>query len=355
MKNTPEAAIMYDMISYSVIYFNKSTAVEFLKRETGIPDEDTLLQAYREFSASCHLEVPPNVYPFFYFNGTISCPLSKMWSDYFKTYQQYRQQICNIHAFKSFIIKYFFENLVGEEDTEKIIKGDGETIARSLSLLTVSLHLDANLVPIFSNICYHFADLVKSLLAYLDRLQVILRQYHVKRMPQSNRILREFFSNEDQQNLFRKSYELEENIRLKEQVYSICYIQPYVQTFSTRDKREYVFLFGYLMLHCIEDRIHYGYINAVHALQVFGKVYTHDVLECLKSGNKTISQIARIMHISRTSISRLIYVLADELVLKSYKKEIYYELNYEYLKHARTKIIRYLDELLLNGYNNDRD
>ena len=29
--------------------------------------------------------------------------------------------------------KAVFENLVGEEDTEKIIKGDGETIARSLS------------------------------------------------------------------------------------------------------------------------------------------------------------------------------------------------------------------------------
>ena len=49
--------------------------------------------------------------------------------------------------------------------------------------------------------------------------------------------------------------------------------------------------------------------------------------------------------------------LQMRLVLKSYKKgaEIYYELNYEYLKHARTKIVRYLDELLMNGYNNDRD
>lgn len=347
-----ESAIIYDMIFFSTINLNGNVAVDFIKKESGI-EQDEILENYNEFLNLNTLTPPKSTYLFFFFDGSRPCPLSsQFFNGYYSQYKDYRNRISNVPIFKKFILGYYFNELVGAENTELIMHGDGETITNSILLLIKKLHINENYYDIFSALCYNFGKVVKELLDYLDLLYDRMAQYHNHRITQSKRIIKNFFQDNKKQNLLQKYLILDSDFEFKTQLYSVCYMQPYV-IISSKNDRQYTFIIGCNMLEQLDNRLHYNYIRATRSIQILGRVHVDEIINCLRQGPKTISQIARSLILARTSIGRIVYELSDELVLTSYKKgsEIYYQLNYAYFEQVRNKLIRYIDEIIALGYN----
>ena len=70
-----ESAIIYDMIFFSTINLNGNVAVDFIKKESGI-EQDEILENYNEFLNLNTLTPPKSTYLFFFFDGSRPCPLS---------------------------------------------------------------------------------------------------------------------------------------------------------------------------------------------------------------------------------------------------------------------------------------
>ncbi len=73
-----------------------------------------------------------------------------------------------------------------------------------------------------------------------------------------------------------------------------------------------------------------------------------EIINELRKKDLTISQLAQL---ARTSITRYIEDLLDELVIAKARKsgtEIYYCLNAAYFEKAKTTITHYLDETILD-------
>lgn len=77
-----------------------------------------------------------------------------------------------------------------------------------------------------------------------------------------------------------------------------------------------------------------------------------EIINELRKKELTVSQLARHLQLARTSITRYIQDLLDELVITKARKsgpEIYYRLNSIYLRYAKDTIDRYLDEAILDA------
>ena len=348
-----EAAVIYDMICFSSVYFNTKTAILFIQRESGTNNEDELLENYKKFLPSMEHHLPPlSVAPFFLLNGVNPCPMSRLWNNTVQSYQKFRDQISYIPYLRKFILSYYFDGLVGSENTELILRGDGAMITKGILLLIKSFGLDEKYFDVLYDLCYNFDNMTKALFDYLDILHEKMMKFHEERIEDASLILQKFFQDEEKQNLFRKSFNLDSNLRLQNQVFAVCYMQPYVQ-WCTHIGKKYSFHIGCYMLNYIENRVHYGYITATQSLQILGREHVNEIIDILQQGPSTTSQISRKLNLARTSVQRVLFDLANELAVISYKQgsEKFYLLNYDYIAQARGVIIRYLDDLLKNGYN----
>ena len=348
-----EAAVIYDMICFSSIYFNPEVSISYIQRESGTNNKDELLKNYKSFLPAVEHKLPPlSVSLFFHLDGVNPCPMSRLWNNTVQSYQEFRDQIYCIPYLRKFMLSHYFDGLVGRENTELILHGDGAMIAKGMLLLIESLELDAKYFDVIYNLCYSFDNMVSDLFVYLDTLYEKMKKYHKDRTEDTNLVLENLFQDEEKQNLYRKSLSLDSNLNLQNQGFAVCYMQPYVQ-WCAHIGKNYLFYIGCYLLKYIENRVHYGYITATQSLQILGREHVDEIINILQKGPCTTSQISRKINLARTSVQRVLFDLADELVLISYKQgsEKYYLINYEYVAQARGIIIRYLDDMLMNTYN----
>lgn len=199
----------------------------------------------------------------------------------------------------------------------------------------------------YTELFYHFENVVEELIRYLDNVMFYMVKYHKNRLADSHRTLQELFIDDIKVSQFKKAHSLEENLRLESQTYSICYMNPYITMYQGKENG-YIFIFGNRMLDHIGGYVQYAYryryIKPQRTMQLLGHEYTMKMLKILKKGDATVSQLSRIFHVSRTSIIRLVQALEKELILISYRDgwEHYYRINYDYLFYASKKLIRIL-------------
>ena len=154
--------------------------------------------------------------------------------------------------------------------------------------------------------------------------------------------------NEEQLNIFKKIKLIDRNVTIADQSFGICYIAPYVSLVGSHN-RKYTFINGYLRMQHLEI-LPYTFKKPipVEIMRFLGEEHVENILYSLQKMDKTASQLSRELYLSRSSMSRLLQRLEDGLILSSYTRGIarYFHINYAYIKEAKPKIIKYLDELL---------
>ena len=262
------------------------------------------------------------------------------------TYEEYRSKIVDKSFFKRYVLTYYFEPLISNEKLQSLLNNEYETTIYCSLLLNSVHHFSADSVHAFSSLLTHFDDLVISLVVYLDETFAAMKRFHKEK--NTREIISNFLRNEEQLNIFKKIKLIDRNVTIADQSFGICYIAPYVSLVGSHN-RKYTFINGYLRMQHLEI-LPYTFKKPipVEIMRFLGEEHVENILYSLQKMDKTASQLSRELYLSRSSMSRLLQRLEDGLILSSYTRGIarYFHINYAYIKEAKPKLIKYLDELL---------
>ena len=348
MKYNFQSSIIYDTIFYTIIYFCRDAVEELRKLDTN--DVNEYYDAYNEFCATRNKIFPDeDLFPFFFFNGKRPCVMTELFS-FFKyscTYEEYRSKIVDKSFFKRYVLTYYFEPLISNEKLQSLLNNEYETTIYCSLLLNSVHHFSADSVHAFSSLLTHFDDLVISLVVYLDETFAAMKRFHKEK--NTREIISNFLRNEEQLNIFKKIKLIDRNVTIADQSFGICYIAPYVSLVGSHN-RKYTFINGYLRMQHLQI-LQYTFIKPVQAMRLFGEKYVENILQALQKEDKTASQLSRELYLARSSMSRLLQKLEEELILSSYIKGTarYFHINFDYIKEAKPRIMRYLDELICDN------
>ena len=199
---------------------------------------------------------------------------------------------------------------------------------------------------------FHFNQVLDAMVEYFQQLIPIITSYHTAYKAETMDILQRFISKENQC-LVRKSVLISDEeaiISLDQQTYSVCYLnQSIIKSFS--QGKHYFFVLGCDWSTYISHSIDYHHVNMQSIMTSLGHPTKIEIINELRNRELTISQLARRLRLARTSISRYVEDLLDELVIIKARKsgpEIYYRLNSIYFRYAKETINQYLDETILD-------
>ncbi len=90
-------------------------------------------------------------------------------------------------------------------------------------------------------------------------------------------------------------------------------------------------------------------LNMLSFSEEFGSDIKYDIVQTLRKGERTVSQIAKMLYTSRSTVERGTVALQKAhvlLVAKHVGVETYYKLNPHYFVAAKTKLLKDLDDIL---------
>ena len=158
----------------------------------------------------------------------------------------------------------------------------------------------------------------------------------------------------DNQRLVKKSLlkcDEEDTIKLENQMYSMCYLNQYIIARYPRGNN-FIFILGCDWNITISQALDYSHVTMQSVMSALGHPVKVEIINELSKKDLTISQLARILQLARTSITRYIDDLLDELVIvkaRKYGAEIYYHLNSTYLRYAKATFDNFLEQKIIDA------
>ena len=317
--------ILFDSIFYTCIHFCKKEVV-FRFQTLVQQNEDTILYHYNTFRDSKQsIDPPASLFSLFYYNKKGVCVLLDYFVkhiDFFQDFAKYKDTI----------------------DMDKLLRLDGETVAKALALISETV----DITP-FVYMIYHFSDLVNELANYINELVPLIKAYHKKNRSTINEVVTTFINNETIQ--IKKKLVGDDFVNLAKQTYSVSLLARYIIVRrTTNGHHPYAFLLGCESNALLSRAIDYRYVTIESTIKTFGNELKLEILKELSSQDRTISQLSRILHIARSSIGHCIDDLLHEVAIIKVKKsgaEIYYRLNVEYFYRAQKTFACFIDELMV--------
>lgn len=351
MKINESVGLIHDTIFYNVVYFSRKNifahpvGLDFYQQTVQLPHYDALIS-----SKNCP-EPPKSLFPFFYYDGFRSCAVTAYLNQYCNLFQltteNFFSQILKKSEFRKFIMVYYFGNSFNEKELQRLCVAEGETVAKAMSILSDTFSIN-NFIDMF----YHFNQLVDNMIDHFHKLIPIISSYRAEHKAETLNILQKFISI-DNQRLVQKSIlnsSIETMISLERQTYSVCYLNQSIIKSSSQNTKHF-FVLGCDWAAYVSHAIDYRHVTMQSLMVSMGHPIKIEIINELRKGELTISQLARRLQLARTSISRYIVDLLDELVIiKSHKSgaEIYYRLNAIYFQYAKKILNQYLDETILD-------
>ncbi len=343
IRKTP--GIFYDMITYSIIFFDREAV---LRKFQAVGMTSEFFNDYEAVYELCgHIAPPPKLYPLF----CLYMGRASVMSDYFDaefdffsdTPETYFARLKNSVEFRRYIYTYYLSDFGDQISIDSVIDGDSESISHALALLVPRVRITD-----FQSLFYHFDSMVDSLIEYFDRLEPYIEAYqnnHIERYDvakdfvkiKNEAILKKICSGTDRAELF---------------TFSVAMINKrLVMRQGEPVQNIYAYILGYDCIAALSESIDYSYMTARSALDVIGDGLSTDIITQLCKKDMTASQLCDIVHTSRSSVLRRIDDLCNELVIirmrsKKNKNEISYRLNRIYIQHAKTLISEYLDQCI---------
>lgn len=350
MKMNEVVGILHDAFFYGVAFFNK----KILSMHPGTIniDESERLFHYNNLRSTVHIPDPPDcLFPLFYIGPYRPCVLNAYFNsycDYFNgTIENFYSKLLDKSKFKKFVMNYYFSDKFDEKELQRLYLSEGETVLRAATILSHDVD-----IKYYMDMFYHFNDLVDTTIEFFTQLIPFIQAYHSKYKSEAFASIEKFMS-VDTQRLVRKSLIKEDensDVKLNNQIYTICFINPYIIASYCANK-QYIFILGINWPMTVSQALDYHHVTMQSIMNSLGHPIKVEIVNELRKKELTISQLARALQLARTSISRYVEDLLDELVIIKSRKsgsEIYYRLNITYLRYAKCIFDQFLDQTILD-------
>jgi DNA-binding HxlR family transcriptional regulator len=310
--------------------------------------DEEVKEYYEKFQESKYYVQPPDsLYPFFYYDGKspclISCYIDKCY-DFFSDdpIAELKKQLLKPY-FKRYAFNYYLGHLESDIKIDSLLKNDTEETAKAIAALSEHKENLRHFVAFFIK----YDMLINELIEYLERLYQGMLLFHKKNIMLLDKAVKGFYGCFDK---VRKLFNITERIDLNKQLFSLCFVHRYAFTYQkSKESNRHIFIIGIDVDDYFENAGAYKHISALTFGNAIGTKLKFDIIEELRKGDKTISQLSKKLFVSRTTIDRFMQSLRTEMVVNITRKkgaEIYYALSPEYFSSAKSVIDKYIDDLL---------
>lgn len=345
--------VIYDVIYYNIVYFNKERIYERLKPYSEKDSE--IFEYYYKFRKRNYSITPPDdFYPFFYVSQQEQSFITEYFRKNFKldtgSYDSFFSILKNKSFMKRQLIFHFFEHLQDQINLDQLVKGQTDQVA----LAMIHLRNHGTKMRSFIRVFLDFNTLVDELIAYLNKLtqQVIL--FHDKYKSIYDATISNFCKKE----VFNKYIKMigMESAKSSEVVYSVCLFHPYIVLSQFCGDKISGILLG--CSYSVFSRCLSGYlgnqgvpthVNYRSIAYILSNKTLEDIVIALNVEDLTITQLSVKLYISRSTVDRMIGFLYDELAIISSRKtgtERYYRVNPNFFIAGKESISCRIDTLM---------
>ncbi len=344
MQYLPEPGIMYDVISYSVIYFNRDS---YNNVKTYYSDKSVDTFKYYDIfrQGKRRLDPPDFLYPFFYFFSDTKkhfTNFSLLQSYFLNSYNFLSFELSDFlasirtPAFKLFCINYYFKNYTDRLSIDGLMAGSVDDCMQAMAIL----HKHGENLQYFHQLIRSFDSLVVPLTEYLENCYARMSSLYAQ-FGQSlfDEVYTNYLKNTD---VINKAQNLTQD-ELEHIEFYTFHLIDHLMLFPHKPYNSHsaMFFFGVSSLENVLGWANYSNIDVFSFCSAFGNEIKKDIIMQLAEKEQTISQLASALFTSRSTINRYVVSLYENLVIQISKKigtETYYSLNPRYFVIVRKKV-----------------
>lgn len=346
MKINEAAGVIYDAIFYSYIYFNKEKIYQRLKPYA---DKDSDIFAYYDQMRKGNQPLTPSedFYPFFYVSLQEQSFMTAYFRKYFKfdtgTYADFLALFKDKHALKRALIFHYFDRYQDEIKLDQLIDGDVLAVTKAM----VHLRTHGDRMNAFVRIFCDFDSLVEELVSYLEQLLHKVKLFHAKNKGVCD-IAVENFCKKENLHVISKAYNLD-TIKVEEQSFGISLFHPYIYMLQFDHPIMQGFVIGHQAYLAVPSHTAFRHVTAAMISRIYSNDIMESIIDALSVEDLTITQLSMRLHVSRTTIDRLIGDLYDDLAVlisKSNGNEKYYRVNPDFFLAGKEAFINKINVLM---------
>lgn len=352
MKHLTAPGIMYDVISYSVIYFNRDS---YNNVKTYYSDKSIDTYKYYDIfrQGKRKIDPPDYLYPFFYFSSDPKnhfTNFSLLQSYFLNHYNFLDFNLTNFldslkaPSFKQFCMAYYFKNHADQISIDGLAAGNVDDCMQAMLIL----HKHGDRLRYFYQLIRSFDELLPSLLEYLENCYVRMASFHAQ-------FGQGFF--DDVYSYYLKNADdinKAQNLSTEDLQNITCYTIHLIDHLMMFDRMPLnsdtgMFFFGSSSLENVLGWSNYSNLDVLSFCSAFGNEIKKDIIMQLAEKEQTISQLASALFTSRSTINRYVVSLYENLVIQISKKigtETYYSLNPKYFVIVKKKVEDMLDQII---------
>lgn len=334
-----KVGMVYDTIYYGIIYFNMPNLKIIAEKSPRLSQVDYFESYEQLFPKPYALDA--SLRPFFYYRDASPSFLSNWFQQSQASFREGLTAFTDTFSTKEFADAFSAFCLTMAE-VEQPASVTHQQAASLLSKSDLFPHLKQEMLHVLH-------DFERSLSLLRETMQTVyqaVQSYHESN-PDALRRTQSFLSNpsvlKTMARMFRTSGEL-----ITQSAFSICYLNPVLLLpKQINEQNGMVLLFGdrYDSLSAVESRL--KKLSPEKIFQSMGSAEKFEIIETLhKHGEMTVSQLSRILHISKSAVSRYMIDLNESLIVKISHcrgNEVYYMVNLEFMEYAKKVIDEYFN------------
>ena len=346
MQFLAEPGIILDVLGYNMIFFNQPM---FKFREKMF---STTLQSsfyyYDQLRAGKQKFEPfPNWFPLFRRKQSDAnyYPFFKYFWDnfeYTKDIGVFLQSL-KTDEFKRCCYVHTLSNYLSDISVDSVMSGDLNECMKAAALLAKDGEDLMDFIPYLTR----FEELVDNITPYLMALYRRMKAFHARNIPALLANLENVFT--EAENDIRLMHNIGKDISISEQSYTVCFMEHLVLSCKKLGENKMFFFTGASGKNSLKLWEETFGVNLLSFGNEMGNETKYDIIQTLRKGERTISQIAKLLYTSRSTVERGVASLQKAQVLSVSKHigvETYYRLNPRYFVAAKVKLQKDIDDIL---------
>jgi hypothetical protein len=346
MQYVAEPGIILDVLDYNMVFFNPS--IMKLRDKIFAEGFESSYYYYDQLRAGKQKFEPYSHWlPFFRYKSSYCnyYPLYKFFWDKFDM-TLLMDDFLNLMKTEEFK-RCCFENTLGkysgEINLDDVFRGDLSECLRAAALLSRDGEDVMTYVPYLT--C--FDKLIDEITPYLRALYQRMTAFHAQIIPTLITNLENLFAGSE--NKIRLMHNIDKDVTISGQFYTGCLMEHLVLSCRKIGENRLIFFTGASgknSLKLLEETLG---VNLLSFGEEFGSEIKYEIVQTLRKGERTVSQIAKMLYTSRSTVERGAVALQKAHVLSVSKHigvETYYKLNPHYFVAAKTKLRKDIDDIL---------
>lgn len=328
--------VAYDTIFFGILLFGYETTYKSFEKKFRITDKD--FESYFDLKKSIP-KPPDDIYPFFFCDWTKACVLSEYFFYHFHFGQDdFGDFLHNLTHERREMKRAVFEYYLEKSFDESLFEINN---AFKLTKLILNLNYEQNLLLKLIEICTDYDRVFDGLLCFLKDTYEKVKEFHQNRIKDID--VRYFLSKEmcNKLNVFLN---VEYINTCKKHKVSLCFLHPFVILYKGDPDLGLNLILGYKCEDQIATMVSFNKASPQLICEALGNPVKAQILEKLREGEYTASQLSELLFVSRQSVNRHLLWLNGQMFVRVSKRvgpEIYYEINSDFFKAAKTILYQY--------------